>query len=600
MGGWLLKFGAVPGVALFVSLSVAGPALHAQTTAAQKPLTKAQIEDLVASGLDSQRIVNAVQRRGIDFTPSDQYLETLGKKGANQALLDALRAAKPTPLSKSELVHLLAVDKTSQSVQAMVERRGIDFKPTDEDLDTLRIAGATEGLVKAVREAKLSNPQPQLPMQPTMVGPPDSKSPPFGDPKGVAVTPKPALHERMTYIHCPAEKYQIEVYAEPNPAAVITTRLACGEDVTVLAKNQGPMGIDRIRNTQGVEGYVFDTYVATTEDGGDGLGVGGGFSGGLFSVGGGVSAPIPIYSPDPPYSEEARKARFAGTVVVQIIVDIAGNVRDAKVVKPLGLGLDEKAIETLRTWVFKPALRNGTPVNVRMLVEVSFWIPVYAQCSSGTTSIGVYAAPVPAQTVATLQCGEEVRLLGKDEGKGFDRIRTREGREGYVFDSYIGTTKGAGQEASTAARSDRDESCRLRFAVMMYDSAHAEDRSRYRVGLMTDRQWKWWEGNGQKKYRDLCLTDDSSHADYVIAWASQAYEYVGTRLAAGLTQIRVAGTAGSIANYYLVPSVEQRTAFAVFVLNQRTGQAIWQSQSTSVRPDKAVFERAMEFLESRR
>ena len=53
-------------------------------------------------------------------------------------------------------------------------------------------------------------------------------------------------------------------------------------------------------------------------------------------------------------------------------MDAAGNVREAKVVKPLGLGLDEKAIETIRTWRFKPAVRNGTPVNVRMLVEVSF------------------------------------------------------------------------------------------------------------------------------------------------------------------------------------------------------------------------------------
>ena len=61
-------------------------------------------------------------------------------------------------------------------------------------------------------------------------------------------------------------------------------------------------------------------------------------------------------------------------MVVQIIVDTAGNVRDVRVPKPLGLGLDEKAIETIRTWRFKPALRDGVPVNVRMLVEVSFRI----------------------------------------------------------------------------------------------------------------------------------------------------------------------------------------------------------------------------------
>jgi TonB family protein len=94
--------------------------------------------------------------------------------------------------------------------------------------------------------------------------------------------------------------------------------------------------------------------------------------GGLFSVGGGVSAPTCIYCPDPPYSDEARKAKLSGTVVVQVVVDATGNVRDAKVVQPLGLGLDEKATETIRTWRFKPAMRNGSPVNVRMLVKVDF------------------------------------------------------------------------------------------------------------------------------------------------------------------------------------------------------------------------------------
>jgi TonB family protein len=94
--------------------------------------------------------------------------------------------------------------------------------------------------------------------------------------------------------------------------------------------------------------------------------------GGVYSVGGGVSAPIPIYKPEPAYSEEARKAKYQGTVVLWITVDAAGGVTDCRVVKPLGLGLDEKAVETVRTWKFKPALRSGTPVPVRVMVEVSF------------------------------------------------------------------------------------------------------------------------------------------------------------------------------------------------------------------------------------
>ena len=89
-------------------------------------------------------------------------------------------------------------------------------------------------------------------------------------------------------------------------------------------------------------------------------------------MGGNVMAPVPIYDPDPPYSEEARKAKYSGTVSLIIIVDAAGNVTDAKVIKPAGLGLDEKAVETVKTWKFKPAMRNGAAVPVRCSVEVSF------------------------------------------------------------------------------------------------------------------------------------------------------------------------------------------------------------------------------------
>jgi protein TonB len=106
--------------------------------------------------------------------------------------------------------------------------------------------------------------------------------------------------------------------------------------------------------------------------GGFGPGEGGGYGGGAYSVGGGVTEPVAIYAPDPPYSEEARKAKYSGTVVLQIIVGPDGTVHDAQLVKRIGLGLDEKALETIRTWRFKPGMKNGVPVPVRMLVEVQF------------------------------------------------------------------------------------------------------------------------------------------------------------------------------------------------------------------------------------
>jgi periplasmic protein TonB len=110
---------------------------------------------------------------------------------------------------------------------------------------------------------------------------------------------------------------------------------------------------------------------------GDGAGAGpgseAGWGGDAYTPGiGGVSEPIPIYAPDPPYSEDARKAKFQGTVLLWIIVDAQGNVRNLYVVKHLGMGLDEEAQKTVSTWKFKPSLRNGVPVPVQVEVEVSF------------------------------------------------------------------------------------------------------------------------------------------------------------------------------------------------------------------------------------
>jgi periplasmic protein TonB len=105
---------------------------------------------------------------------------------------------------------------------------------------------------------------------------------------------------------------------------------------------------------------------------GYGPGEGGGTGGGLFHVGGGVSAPKVIYQPDPEYSEEARKAKFQGTCVLWLIVGPDGRPRDVRVARTLGLGLDEKAIEAVKNWRFEPAYKDGKPVSVPINVEVSF------------------------------------------------------------------------------------------------------------------------------------------------------------------------------------------------------------------------------------
>lgn len=112
--------------------------------------------------------------------------------------------------------------------------------------------------------------------------------------------------------------------------------------------------------------------VGSGEGPGVGPGRGGGIGGGVFRVGGGVSAPKAVYAPDPEYSEEARKAKYQGTCVLWLVVGPDGRPRDIRVARTLGLGLDEKAIEAVRTWKFEPAMKDGKPVAVQINVEVEF------------------------------------------------------------------------------------------------------------------------------------------------------------------------------------------------------------------------------------
>jgi periplasmic protein TonB len=105
---------------------------------------------------------------------------------------------------------------------------------------------------------------------------------------------------------------------------------------------------------------------------GVGPGSGGGIGGGVYKVGGGISAPKPLDTPDPEYTEEARRAKIQGTCILWLIVDAEGHPRDIRVVRGLGYGLDAKALDTVKQWRFEPARKDGQPVNVQVSVEVGF------------------------------------------------------------------------------------------------------------------------------------------------------------------------------------------------------------------------------------
>ncbi|MGO8787773.1 MAG: TonB family protein [Terriglobia bacterium] len=136
-------------------------------------------------------------------------------------------------------------------------------------------------------------------------------------------------------------------------------------DIEVLSSGHGP------GKGSGLSGGV-DGGIEGGVEGGESGGVSGGVEGGVYAVGNGVSSPEPIYKPEPPYTKEAKAAKLQGTVVLSIVIGVDGAVTDAKVVQGFDKGLTQNAVDTVKTWKFKPAMKGGRPVACRVMVEVSF------------------------------------------------------------------------------------------------------------------------------------------------------------------------------------------------------------------------------------
>jgi TonB family protein len=93
----------------------------------------------------------------------------------------------------------------------------------------------------------------------------------------------------------------------------------------------------------------------------------------IFQIGkDGVKAPIPVYTPPPAFSEEARQGRYHATVLLDVTMDERGTINRIRIERAVGLGLDQNAVDTVKTWRFKPATRDGQPVPIEMLIEVAF------------------------------------------------------------------------------------------------------------------------------------------------------------------------------------------------------------------------------------
>ena len=158
--------------------------------------------------------------------------------------------------------------------------------------------------------------------------------------------------------------------------AVAPTVVAPEMNLPRSAQNGDPLSKMMIAsNGLGVRGGI-----GTGEGGGigsghgNGLGAGngGGYGGGVFSVGNGVTAPRAIFTPEPEYSDEARKAKFQGIVTLWVVIGADGKPKNLSLARSLGMGLDEKALAAVKTWKFQPGMKDGHPVAVQISIEVNF------------------------------------------------------------------------------------------------------------------------------------------------------------------------------------------------------------------------------------
>jgi TonB family protein len=92
----------------------------------------------------------------------------------------------------------------------------------------------------------------------------------------------------------------------------------------------------------------------------------------VLRVGPGIKPPTLVSKLEPQYSEEARSAKYQGTVLLKVVIDVDGKAKDMEVVNGLGLGLDEQAVLAIRQWKFNPGMKDGLPVPVMAQIEVNF------------------------------------------------------------------------------------------------------------------------------------------------------------------------------------------------------------------------------------
>ena len=193
-------------------------------------------------------------------------------------------------------------------------------------------------------------------------------------------SPTPAAQGKLPKIALKQFVPPTEVIKNLQPKLTMEPTIVAPPDTNLPRVNMANIGDPLAKMGLASDGFGSGGGIGSGNRGGVGSGSGAGFGpgsgggtgGGAYRIGGGVSSPQVLYKVDPEYSEEARKAKYGGTVLIKLIVLPDGKAADIKIVRSLGLGLDEKAIEAVEKWKFKPGMKNGVAVPVMATIEVNF------------------------------------------------------------------------------------------------------------------------------------------------------------------------------------------------------------------------------------
>ena len=164
-----------------------------------------------------------------------------------------------------------------------------------------------------------------------------------------------------------------------NPILTIEPSILASPEIAVaqlnLAQFGDPHGVMGPLSAGPGKGGGIGNGDGTGVGSGDGAGAGPGHGSGIAGQSGfqgSLTEPVLLYKVDPEYSEEARKAKLQGVVMVRAVIDVRGRVQDIAVAQGLGLGLNERAIAAVQQWKFRAGMRNGKPVATSALIQLTF------------------------------------------------------------------------------------------------------------------------------------------------------------------------------------------------------------------------------------